>query len=77
MNYDANVTWNEPTFLGKRNNIGNLMVAALMLCGIILLFSLAAGIAFGGVRMVVKRLFPGRVFDSTTEMEIIRLKLSE
>jgi len=77
VNYDANVTWNEPTFLGKRNNIGNLMVAALMLCGIILLLALAAGVAFGGVRILVKRFFPGRVFDRATDMEIIRLKLSD
>lgn len=77
VNYDANVTWNEPTFLGKRNNIGNLMVAALMLCAIILVSALAAGVAFGGVRILVKRFLPGRVFDRATDVEIIRLKLSE
>jgi len=77
VNYDANVTWNEPTFLGKRNNIGNLMVAALMLCGIILLLALAAGVAFGGIRILVKRWFPGRVFDRATDMEIIRLNIGD
>ncbi len=77
VNYDANVTWNEATFLGAKNNIGNLVVAALMLAGIILLFALAAGVAFGGVRLLLKRFYPNRVFDRSGEMDIIQLKLTE
>ncbi|HZQ90692.1 MAG TPA: DUF6599 family protein [Terriglobales bacterium] len=77
VNYDANVTWNEPTFLSKRDNIGNLVVAALVLCGIIMLLALAAGVAFGGLRILMKRLYPDRVFDRSRDVEIIRLKLGE
>ena len=74
VNYDASVTWNEATSLSKRDNIGNLIVAAFMLIGILLLFGLAVGVAFGGVRLLMRRLFPNRVAQ---HLEIIRLKISD
>lgn len=77
VTYDANITWNEPTFLGKRDNVGNLVVAALALAGIILLMSLVAGIAFGGFRILMKRFYPDKVFDRSQDVEIIRLHLTE
>jgi hypothetical protein len=77
VNYDANVTWDEPTFLGKRDNIGNIVVGALALSGIILLFALIAGIAFGGIRILAKRLFPDRIFDRSSNVEIIRLDIGK
>jgi hypothetical protein len=77
VHYDANVTWNEPTFLGPRNNIGTLVVACLVLAGILILLALVAGIAFGGFRILMKKVFPNRVFDRSRDVEIIRLKLGE
>jgi hypothetical protein len=77
VSYDASITWNEPTFLGKRDNVGNLVVAALALAGIVLLMSLVAGLAFGGLRILMKRLYPDRVFDRSQDVEIIRLHLTE
>jgi hypothetical protein len=77
INYEADVTWNENTFLGKRDNIGNLLVAVIVLTGIILLFALALGLAFGGMRILLKRLFPNRFFDRQEDVEIIRLRLSD
>jgi len=77
VNYDANVTWSEPTYQGKKNNIGNLVVAALTLAGIVLVVSLAAGLAFGGIRVAVKRLLPDRVFDRSADVDIICLKLND
>jgi hypothetical protein len=34
------------------------------------------GIAFGGVRVVTKRFFPGKVFDRANQMEVLQLGLS-
>jgi len=34
------------------------------------------GIAFGGVRVVIKRLFPGKVFDRPQDIEVLQLGLS-
>ena len=47
VNYDANVTWNENTGQGKRDNIGNVVVAALTLAAVLFLISVGAGAVFG------------------------------
>jgi uncharacterized protein DUF6599 len=75
VNYDADVTWNEPTFLGPKDNVVNFMINLIYLIAILLLFVLVAGVAFGGLRIVVKRLYPGRFFDRPEDVEIIRLNL--
>jgi hypothetical protein len=77
VNYDADVTWNENTHLTKKDNLANLLVNIIILCFILISFALVAGVAFGGLRILVKRLFPDRVFDRPDEMEFISLHLSE
>lgn len=75
VNYDADVTWNENTGLGKSNNVGSLLVGVIILIGVILGLALVAGIAFGGMRILLKRFFPDRVFDRSKDIEIIELNL--
>jgi hypothetical protein len=75
VNYEAEVTWNEATSMSKRDNIGNLIVGVFALTGIILLISLIFGIFFGGIRILMKRLFPERVFDRPEDVDIIQLHL--
>lgn len=77
VNYDASVTWNENTYFSKRDNIGSIVVTALILSAIIMLFAVALGLAFGGVRIALKRLFPNRVFDRPDQVEFISLHLEE
>jgi hypothetical protein len=77
VNYDADVTWNENTFFTKKDNLANLLVNIIVLCFIIIGFALVVGIAFGGVRILTKRIFPERVFDRPQDMEFISLHLSE
>jgi hypothetical protein len=36
-----------------------------------------AGVAFGGFRILMKRLFPDRLFDRPEQMEFISLHLAE
>ncbi|HYX53978.1 MAG TPA: DUF6599 family protein [Candidatus Limnocylindrales bacterium] len=75
VNYDADVTWNQPTKPNPRDNIGGLIVGIFTLVGVILVFALIFGFAFGGARVVAKKLFPNRVFDKPEDVEIIRLDL--
>ena len=75
VNYEAEVTWNEATSLSKRDNVGNLILGVFALIGIILLISLIFGVFFGGIRVVLKRIFPNRVFDRPEDVEIIQLHL--
>jgi hypothetical protein len=77
VNYDANVTWNENTYFTKRDNLANLLVNVIILCFIIIGFALVAGVAFGGIRILAKRVFPDRVFDQAQNREFISLHLSE
>ena len=77
VNYDADVTWNQNTYHSLRDNPGNLIVGVIMLAAIVIGMSIVAGIAFGGFRLMVKRVFPNRVFDRPEQMEIIALHLSD
>lgn len=76
VNYDADVTWNEKA-PSLRDNAANLIVGVIILAAIVCGLGLVAGIVFGGFRVGVKRLFPGRVFDRPEQMEIIALHLSD
>jgi len=77
ISYEADVTWNENTYLSKRDNLANLLFNVIILCGIVIGLALVVGVGFGGVRILAKRLFPGRVFDRPEETEIISLHLDE
>ena len=77
VSYEADVTWNENTFADKKNNLANLLFNVIVLCGIVLGLSLVAGLGFGGLRILMKRLFPNRVFDRPEAMEIISLHLDD
>jgi hypothetical protein len=77
VNYDANVTWNENTYFTKRDNLANLLVNVIILCFIIIGFALVAGVAFGGIRILARRLFPDRILNRAESREFISLHLSE
>jgi hypothetical protein len=77
VNYDADVTWNQNTFFSKRDNLGNLLVGVILLVAILMGFALVAGLLFGGFRLLMKRLFPDRLFDRSKDAEIISLKLGD
>jgi hypothetical protein len=52
-------------------------VNIIILCGIVIVFAAVAGLAFGGVRVLVKKVLPERIFDRPEEVEFIALHLSE
>jgi hypothetical protein len=70
------ITWNEPTFSLTEPSIGTMIVGTIIGTGIICLFALVSGLAFGGVRLVVKRALPDKVFDRSDELQILQLGLS-
>jgi hypothetical protein len=77
VSYDADVTWNQNTFFDKKNNIGNLLVNVILLCGILVGLMFVAGMAFGGLRIAVRSLLPGRIIDRSEQVEFISLHLDE
>jgi hypothetical protein len=75
VNYDANVTQTQPTHENPKDNLGNLIVGVFVLIGFIGVLALILGFAFGGARVLAKKIFPNRVFDRPEDVEIIRLNL--
>ena len=75
VHYDADVTWNENTFFDKKNNVANLLWNVVILCGVLMGITLAAGLAFGGVRVALQRLLPQR--NRTSEDDFIALHIDE
>ncbi len=70
------VTWNEPTWSLTEPSIGTMIVGTIIGTGVICLFALISGLAFGGVRIVVKRALPDKVFDRSDQLQILQLGLS-
>lgn len=69
------LTWNEPTFQFKEPRIEVMIVGSIIGSGVICLFALIAGISFGGLRLIVKRVMPGKVFDRSEYVQILQLGL--
>jgi uncharacterized protein DUF6599 len=76
VNYETQVTWNEPTH--KITDppwltiVGRIIVFTMMFMGL----AMALGVAFGGVRVLAKIFFPGKVFDRPDKMDVLQLGLS-
>jgi hypothetical protein len=71
----SEVTWNEPTFQFKEPSIGAMIVGSIVGAGVLCMFAIVAGVAFGGFRLVVKRYFPDKVFDRSSTMQVLQLGL--
>src|SRR5262249_54406828 len=77
VNYDGNVTWNQKTYHNPKDNVGRVVLGGIFLSAVLIGALLVSSVAFGGFRVAVKRLLPGRVFDRPDQIEIISLHLSE
>lgn len=77
VNWEATVTWNQPTDSHEVRDLEMLILNIVVLCGILAGLAIVAGVAFGGFRILVKRLYPDRVFDRPEQMEFISLRLTE
>jgi hypothetical protein len=76
IHYDADITWNENTYLDKKNNIANLVWNAAILSGILIGMGLIAGLAFGGLRVLLRKMSPqGRRGEE--EIDFISLGIEE
>jgi Family of unknown function (DUF6599) len=76
VNYETEVTWNEPTHSLTDppwiSVLKTIFLGTVLFCGV----AIVLGIAFGGFRILVKRLLPGKVFDRPGNLEILQLGLS-
>ena len=77
VNWRATVTWNSPTTNPEVRNLYLLVLNVVILCAVLGGLAIIAGVAFGGFRILMKRLYPDRVFDRPEQMEFISLHLTE
>ena len=54
VRYQASISWDQYV-PSRRDNIGNLIINAFILIGVLLAFSTVAGVAFGGLRVLMRR----------------------
>lgn len=76
INYETQVTWNEPSQTATDPPITSTLVKIIMGTFVFMIAAVALGIAFGGVRVITKRFFPGKVFDRPEQIEVLQLGLS-
>ena len=74
VNYETQVTWDQPR---PDISIREVILTIFTFIGVALLFTVVAGMSFGGLRVFVKARYPDRVFDRAQDMEIIQLKLGQ
>lgn len=77
VNWEASVTWNQATDNGQVRDLYMLILNIVVLCGILAGLAVVAGVAFGGIRILMKRWYPDKIFDRPEEMEFISLHLTE
>jgi hypothetical protein len=77
VNYEASVTWNTPTDSHEAHDLYVLILNVVILCAILGVLAIVAGVAFGGFRILLKRWYPDKVFDRPEQMEFISLHLTE
>src|ERR1700686_4456160 len=76
VGYQSNVTWDEPKQTLTEPGINSMIVEAFLGTGAIMLFAVAAGIGFGGIRVLVKIFLPNKIFDREKQIEILQLGIS-
>jgi hypothetical protein len=76
VNYETQVTWNEASQVATDPPILSTVAKIFIATGVFMVVTLVIGIAFGGVRIITKRLFPGKVFDRKDQIEVLQLGLS-
>jgi len=73
IQYGGQVTWDEPKHTLTDPTIGSIVIGTFLGTGAIMLLAVAAGVGFGGFRVLMKIFFPNKVFDREGQIEILQL----
>ena len=76
VNYETQVTWNEPTHTITDPPITTVLAKIIIATGVFMVVAIVFGVAFGGVRVLMKSLLPGKIFDRPEQMDVLQLGLS-
>lgn len=70
------LTWNTEVIEKPQPTMVTIVIGTFVGAGEICAFTLLGGILFAGIRLLLKRFFPGRIFDRPMDTEIIELGLT-
>ena len=76
VNYETEVTWNEPHQTVTDPPLLSTIAKIFVATGVFMVIAVVLGVAFGGVRVLAKIFFPGKVFDRPEQMDVLQLGLS-
>jgi len=76
IRYGTQVTWNEPRHTITDPPWATILGKIMILTILFMVVAVVLGVAFGGVRLVTKIFFPGKVFDRPEQMDVLQLGLS-
>ncbi len=74
VGFESKVTRDEPR---PDITLRTVILTVFSFIGLALVFTFVAGLSFGGLRIFVKSRYPDQVFDRSSNMEIIQLKLDQ
>lgn len=69
------LTWNEEVLEKPQPSMVTIVIGTFVGAGEICAFTLLGGLLFAGIRLFIKRMWPGQVFDRALDMEILELGL--
>lgn len=76
INYETAITWNEPSQTLTDPPWLLVLKTIFYAAGIFCVVAAVAGVLFGIFRLLMKRLFPGKVFDRSNSVELLQLGLN-
>jgi len=76
VNYETEVTWNEPSQTATDPPLVYMMFKIFVFTSLFMVLATIAGIAFGGFRVLIKHWLPGKVFDRPKDIEVLQLGLT-
>lgn len=76
VDYETQVTWNESSHTATDPPIVVVLVKIIVFTMMFMGVALGLGILYGGLRILIKRSFPGKIFDRPQDIEVLQMGLS-
>jgi len=76
VRYQMELSWSETSPAQAEPHWAVTMLQLFIGTGLFLVYAFMSALAFAGVRLLIQRLLPGKIFDRPEDKEIIRLNLS-
>lgn len=77
LRYEYQLTWSEPTEEPTASEWSRILVGIFIGTGLMILYALACGLLFAGIRVLIQHYLPGKVFHRPEGTEIIRLEIGK